>query len=84
MPIMTIELERDAIEKLAAARLTPQETYSEVVRRAQFPQKPRLAVELLEEFKQRAGHSPLSNEALDLLAELQRNPERSSSHWDGR
>ena len=80
MPTMTIELERDAIEKLFAAKLTPQETYSEVVRRAQFPQKPHLASELLEEFKQRAGHSPLSNEALDLLAEAQRHPERSSSH----
>ena len=66
---MTIELERDAIEKLTAAKLTPRETFSEVVRRAQFPQKPRLARELLEDFQQRAGHSPLSDEALDRLAE---------------
>lgn len=84
MATMTIELERDAIEKLAAAKLTPQETFSDVVRRAQFPQKCHFARELLEDFKQRAGHSPLSDEALDRLAEIQRNPTRSPSHWDER
>jgi hypothetical protein len=81
---VTIELERDAVEKLAAAKLTPQETYSDVVRRAQFPQKPHLARELLEDFKQRAGHSPLSDEALDQLTESQRHPHRNGSHWDER
>ena len=84
MTTMTIELERDAVDKLAAAKITPQETFSEVVRRAQFPQKAHLAGELLEDFKQRTGHSPLSSEALDRLAEAQGNPVRSPSHWDER
>jgi hypothetical protein len=51
---------------------------------AQFPQKPHLARELLEDFKQRAGHSPLSDEDLDRLTEIQRNPRRGPSHWDER
>ncbi len=96
MSITTIELERDAVEKLAAAKLTPEETYSEVVRRAQFPRKPRLARELLDDFKQRAGHSPLSEKALDKLAEaaaakfqiptskLQTNPTSNSESECGR
>lgn len=84
MATMTIELETDAVEKLKAAKLTPQESFSEVVRRAQFPQNPHLARELLEDFKLRAGDSPLSDEALDRLAEAQRNPTRGPSHWDDR
>lgn len=84
MATMTIELERDAVQRLTAAKLTPQETLSEVVRRAQFPQQPHLARELLEDFKLRAGRSPLSDEALDRLAEAQRNPTRGASHWDAR
>ena len=84
MATMRRELEHDAVEKLAAARITPQETLSEVVRRAQFPQKPHLARELLDDFKQRAGHSPLSDETLDRLAQAQRKPDRSPSHWDER
>ena len=84
MSTMTIELEVDAVEKLTAARLTPHESFSEVVRRAQFTQQPHLARELLTDFAQRAGHSPLSDEALDRLAEAQRQPARSPSHWDVR
>ena len=76
MSKMTIELDSDAVEKLAAAKLTPQESFSEVVRRAQFPQKLHLARELLQDFKQRAGRSPLNDEALDQLAEAQCNPAR--------
>jgi len=61
MATVTIELERDAVEKLTAAKLTPHETFSDVVRRARFPQHPHLAHELREDFKRRAGHSPLSD-----------------------
>jgi hypothetical protein len=72
-----VELEPDAVEKLEAAKWNPRESYSEVVRRAQFPGKPRVAHELLEDFRQRAGNSPLSEEDLDLLAEAQRYPARA-------
>ena len=81
MTRVTIELESDAVEKLEAARLSPQETFSDVVRRAEFPLKPSLARDLLEDYKQRAGSSPLSEEALDRLSEAQANPSRGPSHW---
>jgi len=82
MATKTIHLEVDAAEKLETAKWTPEESFSDVVRRAQFPQKPHLARELLEEFQHRAGHSPLTEEALDRLAEAQRRSTRSPSHWD--
>ena len=65
MATKTIALEADAVEKLETAKWTPEESYSDVVRRAHFPQKPHLTRELLEEFQQRAGRSPLTEEALD-------------------
>ena len=82
MATKTINLEVDAIERLETAKWTPEESYSDVVRRAHFPQKPHLARELLAEFEERAGHSPLTEEALDHLAEAQRHPGRSPSHWE--
>jgi hypothetical protein len=81
MSIMTIELDSDAVKKLESARLSPRETYSDVVRRAEFPLKPSLARDFLEDFKLRAGSSPLTEEALDHLSEAQANPSRSPSHW---
>lgn len=84
MATVSIELETDAVEKLSAAKLTTEESLSSVVRRAQFPPSPRLARELLADFQQRAGHSPLSDEALDRLAETQRHPTRSPSPWEAR
>jgi len=77
-----VELEADAFEKLEAAKWAPQESFSAVVRRAQFPQKANLASDLLEDFKRRAGCSPLSEKALDQLAEIQASPGRGPSHWD--
>ena len=82
MVTKTIDLEVDAVEKLETAKWAPEESFSDVVRRAQFPQKPHLARELLAEFQQRAGHSPLTEEALDHLADAQRSPRRSPSHWE--
>ena len=78
MSTVSIELETDAVEKLSAAKLTTEESFSSVVRRAQFPPSPQLARDLLADFQQRAGHSPLSDEALDRLAETQRHPTRDS------
>jgi predicted CopG family antitoxin len=82
MATITIDLEADAVEKLEMGKWTPEESFSDVVRRAQIPSKPHLAHELLEEFARRAGRSPLTEEALDILAEAQRCPARSRSHWD--
>ena len=52
------------------------------MRRAQFPEQPHLARELLEAFQQRAVRSLWTEKALDRLAEAQRLPTRSRSHWD--
>ena len=82
MPNKTVELEIDAVAKLEAAKWSTDESLSAVVRRAQFPGKPHLASELLEDFRQRAGRSPLDEEALDRLNEVQKHSTRSPSHWD--
>lgn len=82
MATKTIHLEVDAAETLETAKWTPEGFFSDVVRRAQFPPKPRLARELLEGFHHRAGHSPLTEEAMDCLAEAQRRSTPSPSHWD--
>jgi predicted CopG family antitoxin len=76
----TVELESDAFTKLEAAKWTENESLSAVVRRAEFPVKPRCARELMDEFARRAGHSPLSEDALDQLAKAQNNPHVSASH----
>ena len=82
MATRNVILEIDALEKLEAAKLNPQESLSEVVRRAQFPfPHNHTAQDLLKEFAQRHGCSPLSDEALDQLAEAQRNPRIAVSHW---
>jgi hypothetical protein len=81
---MTVELELDAVKKLESARISPLETLSDVVRRAEFPVKPRFARDLLAELEQRAGSSPLSEEALDRLAQVQSDPAHSPSHWTER
>jgi len=79
MATKTIDLEADAVEKLETAKWTPDESYSDVMRRAQFPPKPHLARELLEQCQERAGRSPLTEEALDRLAAAQRHPAGSTS-----
>lgn len=81
MSTVTIELESDAVRKLESARLNPQETFSDVVRRAEFPLKPCQASDLLEDYEQRAGSSPLTEEALAHLSERQSHPARGPSHW---
>ena len=82
MTTKSVELEMDAVAKLEAARWSAGESLSAVVRRATLPGKPHLARELLEDFRQRDGHSPLSEDALQHLHEAQEHPVRGPSHWD--
>jgi hypothetical protein len=84
MSTVTVELEPDAVEKLESAKMNPRETLSDVVRRAEFPARPWLARDLLEDIRQRAGFSPLTDESLDQLSKTQSEPSRSRSHWDDR
>jgi hypothetical protein len=78
---MTVELEPAAVNKLESAKMTPSETLSDVVRRAEFPIKPRFASELLAGLRQRAGSSPLTEDDLDRLSKIQAEPSSSASHW---
>jgi hypothetical protein len=82
MPTKTISLELDAYEKLKAAKRSPRESFSSVVRRAQWADIQFNCggiLELMEE--RRREHSLLENAALDRLAENQARPRRSRSRW---
>jgi hypothetical protein len=68
---ITVELEPNAVQKLDSAKVSPLETLSDVVRRAEFPLKPHFARDLTAELDQRAGTSALSEDALDRLADAQ-------------
>ena len=46
---VSVELELDAVKKLEAAKMNPRETLSDVVRRDEFPARPWLARDLLED-----------------------------------
>jgi hypothetical protein len=69
------------VAKLEAAKWKADESLSTVVRRGHFPGKPHLTDDLLRSFRARAGHSALSEDALDRLDEAQKNPAPSLSHW---
>lgn len=58
MPVKTISLELDAYEKLRRAKLRPNESFSNVVRRAQWPDSPLTAEELAESLKKLAAARP--------------------------
>ncbi len=83
MATKTISLELGAYEKLKTEKLNPRESFSSVVRRAEFPKTHFTCKDLLEFMKQRfLERSLLNEETLDRLEKAQENPHRSSSHWD--
>jgi hypothetical protein len=84
MQTITVELEPDVVEKLKLAKISPRESLSDVVRRAEFPGKAWLARDLLEDARRRAGTSPLTEQSLDQLSRTQSEPSRSPSHWEER
>jgi hypothetical protein len=71
MATKTISLELDAYEKLRAAK-KPGESFSEVVRRAQFPAEAPSGAQLLAYF--RAGGSGMSAADLDAI--------EAADRWD--
>jgi hypothetical protein len=82
MATKTITLELDAYEKLKAAK-RPRESFSDVVRRAQFQHGPGYAQDLLDDVRARAGKSALTMEELHELEQIQKSPPPPSpSHWD--
>lgn len=84
MQIVRVKLESDAVEKLESAKISPSESLSDVVRRAEFREKLSLARDLLEDARKRAGTSPLSEEALDQFSKTQSEASRSRSRWADR
>ena len=83
MATKTITLELDAYEKLKKAKRSPRESFSSVVRRANFPDSPCTAYFLLQILEKRMrGHAVLLNEdSLDRLDAAQRKPRISETEW---
>ncbi|HMP75689.1 MAG TPA: antitoxin VapB family protein [Kiritimatiellia bacterium] len=68
MPTKTISLELDAYDRLRAAKLSPRESFSEVIRRLPIPGTTLTARQLL---AQRRSTGPLLSEAdLDAIDKL--------------
>lgn len=84
MATKTISLELDAYEKLKAAKRSPRESFSSVVRRAQWTDVQYNCAELLDFMEQRRREDSLLDESvLDTLERNQDRARRSPSHWGG-
>jgi hypothetical protein len=83
MATKTITLELDAYEKLRRAKRRPSESFSQVVRRAVFPEQPLTGAELAAQGRalMRDGKHVLEEAALDRLDAAQRAARRSDSEW---
>jgi len=82
--LKTIPIEADALEKLATAKCHPDESWSDVIRRAHFRAKPPTTGDLLD-FMTKPGciDALPSEEALDCLEATLNDPgRRSASHWN--
>ena len=83
MPTKTISLELDAYERLRRAKRTERESFSEVVRRAVFPDAPTGGPELLAWLKRRG---PVLDEAAvaDLEAVHEELSRPAEDPWEDR
>lgn len=81
MATKTISLRLDAYERLRRARLHPGESFTEVVLRAQWPDRGLTAGELRETYE---GEGPLfSEDALDRIEEAMSRDEPPGDKWTG-
>jgi len=78
VPTKTISLEIDAYERLRASK-KPGESFSAVVRRAQFPESAPTGRELLEWMKQ--GGSGVSDAYLDRVEEAEKSDPPPNEPW---
>jgi predicted CopG family antitoxin len=77
----TISLKREAYERLRAARRYPDESFSEVVLRATWPEDTVTARAVLERYR----HGPrLSREEIDRIEALKRRDRPPEDKWAGR
>ena len=82
--LRTITLEPDAFERLEQAKRSPHESFSSVVRRAEFTEENPTIKDLISFMRNRAAKGPefLSEAALDSLDAAQDNPMHSDSKWN--
>ena len=78
MPTRTITLELDAYERLRSSK-RPGESFSEVVRRAIFPESAPKGADLLEYF--RGGGSAVANSYLDAVERASKNDQAPDNPW---
>ena len=82
MATKTISLRIEAYERLRRARRTPEESFSDVVMRAQWPDHGITARELRAVYDARGAH--LSAEALDRVEEALRTDHPPEDKWTKR
>lgn len=82
MSTKTISLKREAYERLKAARRYPEESFSEVVLRATWPEDTLTARELLRQLK--GGGLRLPERMVDRVADHKRHDTPPEDKWAGR
>lgn len=87
MATKTITLEIDAYERLKKAKKSEKESFSSVVRRAEFPAEPSTGAAILA-FLQAPDSPPHPMDVLETLSAQQEadyaNPSVTPSRWDGK
>lgn len=79
MSTKTISLKLKAYERLRAARRSPDESFSQVVMRARWPEQTVTGRELLEHYRK---HGPfLDEEGIRIVEELQRDDTPPEDKW---
>lgn len=82
MGTKTISLEREAYERLRAARRYPEESFSEVVLRASWAGDTLTARELLDRYREKGTHIP--ERLLDRVETLKRTDRPPEDKWSKR